>query len=329
MRAYSQDLRERVVQAFEDGEGGYSALGRRFRVAASTVYRWVEEFELEGRSAPKVYRHGVPSVLDGAGGSVLRQLVEEQADATLAEYAARFEARTGIQISGSSVCRALQRLGLTRKKKTLRASEQKRPDVAAKRVAYRAEVGSIDPHRLVFLDETGVVTNLTRRYARAPRGQRALGSAPGHWEHVTVLAALSLDGPIGEPMIVSGGTTVAVLLDYLAHSLLPFLKEHKPDAVIGLDNLKAHHNREVRETIEAAGFPVIYLPPYSPEWSPIEECWSKVKEFLRTIAARTVAALARAVPMALASVTAQDALGWFRDTGYAVASCAEIPPVGR
>jgi transposase len=111
MRAYSQDLRERVLQAYDAGDGGYVTLSRRFRVAESTVYRWVGECRREGKRAPKLYRHGFVSVLDDDDGAVLRQLVEEQPDATLAEYATRFEAPTGWAVSLPSVCRALKRWG--------------------------------------------------------------------------------------------------------------------------------------------------------------------------------------------------------------------------
>lgn len=320
MRAYSQDLRERVLQTYEAGEGGYGTLARRFRIAETTVYRWVRDNRQSGKRAPKVYRHGFRSVLDEDDGAVLRHLVEERADATLAEYAERFEARTGCAVSAPSVCRALKRRGLTRKKKTVRAREQQRPDVAAKRTAYQAAMTGLDPARLVFLDESGVQTNMIRRSARAPRGQRALGSAPGHWDQLTVLSALDRQGPIGEPMIVPGGTTTEIFLTYLNDALLPELKRHKPDALIVLDNLKPHHNQTARKAITEAGFSVIYLPPYSPEWSPIEECWSKMKGILRTIAARTKAALAQAVHTALATVTAEDAWGWFEHCGYRTAN---------
>jgi transposase len=316
MRAYSQDLRERVLQAYDAGDGGYVTLSRRFRVAESTVYRWVRECRREGKRAPKVYRHGFVSVLDEDDGAVLRQLVEEQPDATLAEYATRFEARTGWAVSLPSVCRALKRWGLRRKKKSVRASEQQRPDVAAKRVAYQASIQAIDPVRLVFLDESGVQTNMTRRYARAPQGQRAIGSAPGHFDHLTVLAAIDQRGPVGSAMTVAGGTTSAVFQTYLNDDLLPDLQHHKPDAVIVLDNLKAHHNRTAKRMVEEAGFSVVYLPPYSPEWSPMEECWSKIKTVLRTAGARTKAALAHAIPVAWERITPEDARGWFEHCGY-------------
>lgn len=317
-RPYSVDLREHIVQAYEAGEGGYEALGHRFQVAPSAIHRWVQQVHEEGHCHPKVYRHGFVSVLDEDDGAVLRGLVEEQNDATLAEYAGRFKEHTGFEVSPSSICRALKRLDLPRKKKTLRASEQDRPDVAAKRALFQKEVGGLDPHRLVFMDETGIVTNMTRRYARASSGQRAPGSAPGHWEHLTVLGALSLEGPVGNVMIVSGGTTAEVFLSYLRGNLLPFLKRHKPDAVIVLDNLKPHHNQEAKEAITGAGLSFIYLPPYSPQWAPIEECWSKVKEYLRAVAARTTQALRDAMMSAMKSITPEDACGWFRHCGYKV-----------
>ena len=155
-RPCSVDLRERVVEAYEAGEGGYEALGQRFRVAPSALHRWVGQSRREGHCHPKVYRHGFLSVLAEDDGAVLRRLVEEQNDATLAEYAERFYAHTGCEVSPSSVCRALQRLGLTRKKKTVSASEQRRPDVAAKRAAFQQTMGALDPRRLVFLDEPGL-----------------------------------------------------------------------------------------------------------------------------------------------------------------------------
>ena len=102
----------------------------------------------------------------------------------------------------------------------MRASEQQRPDVAAKRVAYQASIQTVDPARLVFLDESGVQTNMTRRYARAPQGQRAIGSAPGHGDHLTVLAAIDQRGPVGAAMTVAGGTTSAVFQTYLNDDLL-------------------------------------------------------------------------------------------------------------
>jgi transposase len=201
----------------------------------------------------------------------------------------------------------------------VRASEQQRPDVAAEREAYAQDMADLDPNRCVFLDEAGILTNMTRRYARAPIGQRAFGEAPANWKRLTVLGALSQDGVV-EVKTVEGGTTVPVFMDFLTLDVLPTLRQHKPDAILIMDNLSAHKNKAVKEAIEAAGLTLKYLPRYSPDFSPIESCWSKIKTALRAAAAKTVETLTAALDAAVASVTADDAAGWFKHCGYGPAS---------
>lgn len=171
----------------------------------------------------------------------------------------------------------------------------------------------------MFLDESGILTNMTRRYARAVIGERACGAAPVNWNRLTRLGALSLDGGVGL-MTVPSGTTTAVFVDFLKTMLLAFLCKHKPDAILVLDNLSAHKSQPVRDAVNAAGLTMRYLPAYCPDWSPIEPCWSKIKTFLRTAAARTVEALKTELTNAVATVTAHDARGWFRHCGYQIAS---------
>lgn len=177
----------------------------------------------------------------------------------------------------------------------------------------------IDPARLVFLDESGILTNMTRRYARAAIGERACGVAPVNWKRLTLLGALSLDGVVGV-MTVPTGTTTAVFVDFLQMVLLPFLCEHKPEAILVTDNLSAHKSQQVRDAVNTAGLTIRYLPAYSPDLSPIELCWSKIKTVLRTAAARTVETLKSELTNAVATVTAHDALGWFCHCGYPITS---------
>jgi transposase len=172
---------------------------------------------------------------------------------------------------------------------------------------------------LVFLDESGILTNMTRRTARAPIGERACGEAPVNWKRLTVLGALGLDGVVTMTTVTTG-TTIPVFVDFLQTSLLPVLREQKPDAVVVMDNLSAHKNQAVKDTIAAAGLTVRYLPRYSPDFSPIEPCWSKIKTALRAVAARTVESLRAALDTAAADVTADDAAGWFGHCGYVSAS---------
>jgi transposase len=191
--------------------------------------------------------------------------------------------------------------------------------VSEERETYRREMQAVDPARLVFLDETAVLTNLTRRSARAPVGERAYGSAPRNWKRLTVLGAISCDGVAGV-MTVPSGTTTEVFVDFLNTMLLPVLREQKPDAILVMDNLSAHKSTAVRQAVEAAGLSLRYLPRYSPDLSPIEPCWSKIKTFLRAAAARTVEVLKTEVANAIASVTAEDIQAWFRHCGYPLTS---------
>jgi transposase len=178
-------------------------------------------------------------------------------------------------------------------------------------------VGGIAPQRLVFLDECGVLTNMARRYGRSPRGQRARASIPfGHWKRLSVLGAIGTDGLIAA-MSVEAATDGAIFAAYLEQVLLPVLRRHKPEAVLIMDNLRAHKTAQVQAVLDGSGFAYRYLPSYSPDLNPIEPGWAKLKSGLRRVAARTVAALEQALGPALDSITAQDATGYFRHCGYA------------
>ncbi len=177
-------------------------------------------------------------------------------------------------------------------------------------------VGGISPERLVFLDECGVLTTMSRPHGRSPRGTRACASAPfGHWTRVTVLGALGAEGIVGA-MGVEAATSAAVFHAYLDEVLLPELRRVKPDAVLVMDNLPAHKAPKVRALLDASGFAYRYLPAYSPDLNPIEPGWAKVKAELRRVAARTVDALHEALGPALSAITAQDTAGFFRHCGY-------------
>lgn len=237
----------------------------------------------------------------------LAELIHECPDATLEQLRQRGDFRCSL----TTVWRALRRLGLTRKKKSLHADEQGRPNVQKKRRGFRRQVKRIEPARLIFVDETGVTTAMTPAYAWAPRGERADASAPGSWESVTVIAALGLDG-VRAPLIFPGSTNAATFESYIEQVLVPEL--HTGDVVV-FDNLSAHLGPAVAEAIEGAGASVLRLPPYSPDYTPIEEMFSKVKEFLRRVASRVKGELYDAIGEALREVTDQDIIGWFRNAG--------------
>lgn len=169
------------------------------------------------------------------------------------------------------------------------------------------------PEDFVFLDESGVNRAMTRLYARSLAGTRAFGSAPRNWgDNVSILGALTLRGAL-EPMCVNGATDGRVFLTYLKEVLLPQLWR---GAVVVMDNLGAHKVKGVRELLEAAGARLLYLPPYSADFNPIEMAWSKLKSSLRRAAARTSEALDRAIGEGLHAISASDALGFFKHCGY-------------
>jgi len=165
----------------------------------------------------------------------------------------------------------------------------------------------------VFLDESGATTQMTRHYGRAPRGQRVREATPqGHWQTLTLFAALTTRG-LEAPMTISEPTDGDIFLTYVEQVLCPRLR---PGQVVILDNLSAHKVAGVRERIEAAGAHLLYLPPYSPDLNPIEQAWSKVKQILRSMKARTSEALESAVAQALNAITAENAIAWFAHCGY-------------
>ena len=177
-------------------------------------------------------------------------------------------------------------------------------------------VGGISAARLVFLDECGVLTTLSRLHGRSLRGTRACASAPfGHWTRLTVLGALGAEGIVGA-MSVEAATDAAVFHAYLEEIRLPELRRAKPDAVLVMDNLSAHKAPRVRALLDGSGFACHYLPAYSPDLNPIEAGWAKVKAELRRVAARSTDALHEACGPALGAITPQDASGFFRHCGY-------------
>ena len=171
----------------------------------------------------------------------------------------------------------------------------------------------IDPARFVFVDECGTNITLTRLYARAPRGERAFGKVPRNWDkNLTLIAAMSAEG-MGQAMSVEGATDGAAFEAYVKHFLLPTLKEGQ---VVVMDNLQVHKSTKVRKLVESVGASVLFLPPYSPDFSPIEEAFSKIKTILRRVEARTQETLVEAIGQALDAVSPRDALGWFAHCGY-------------
>jgi len=165
------------------------------------------------------------------------------------------------------------------------------------------------PKDLVFVDESGARTDLTRRYGRAPKGERVREAVPhGHWKVLTILGALGTKG-VQASMTVEAATDAEVFLAFVEHVLAPSLR---PGQIVVMDNLSAHKQSKVRRLLAARRCRLWYLPPYSPDLNPMELAWSKLKTFLRGAKARLRPALEQAVATGLGTITAQDARNWFR-----------------
>jgi transposase len=307
MRPYSMDLRERVAAAVDAGEGSLREIAGLFRVSLSFVARLLRQRRDTGSLAPAPHGGGPIPVLSADDQQRLKQLAREHNDDTLEQLRQRGQFRCSL----TTIWRALRRQGLTHKKKSQHADEQERPDVQKKRQSFRRRVKRIDAGRLVFVDETGVTTAMTPAYGWARRGERAIGSAPGAWETVTVIAALGLDG-VRAPLAFVGATDTAAFESYVEQVLVP---ELRTGDVVVWDNLAPHQARTVAAAVKRAGAGLLPLPPYSPDYTPIEEMWSKVKAYLCRVAARTKDDLYESLGHALRRVTVMDILGWFQKAG--------------
>src|SRR5262249_2305371 len=184
-----------------------------------------------------------------------------------------------------------------------------RPEVQEQRREFCEQLAGVDPERLVFVDECGANTAMTRTYCRAPAGRRVYATTPGHWESITLTSGMRLSG-VTATLAFPGATNTAIFEEYVAEVLVP---ELKPDDVVIWDNLKPHQSEEAVEAVEAVGAQVVPLPPWSPDLTPIEEMISKVKGALRSAGARTTEAVYAAFASALHDVTPENIAGWFQD----------------
>lgn len=304
MPLYSQDLRKRVLDAMERGDGSVRQIAKRFLVSPSFVTRLLRHYRTTGSLDPKPHGGGRKPAPDPTQLQQLQALVRHHPDATLEEL----RRRLGVACSTMAIVRALKKLKITRKKKVLHAQERDTPEGRRKRREFLEEVAGIDPRRLVFVDETGADTSMTRAHGRAPVGERVRGAVPGHWDSVTLICGLRLAG-VTAPVVFRGATDTQAFRNYVEQVLVPELQF---DDVVIWDNLQPHKAQAVLDAVERVGARVVPLPPSSPDLTPIEEMYSKVKGALRSTAARSVAALYAAIGPALHEVSQQDILGWFQ-----------------
>ena len=309
--AYSMDLRTRVLR---DSDAGLPTkdVAEKYTVSVSWVNRVKQRKRETGEIAPRTQTKFRGRTLDPDQEQRLVFLITARPDATLVELREALPTTAAV----STLWRAIDRLGLT-VKKTVYADEQRRADVATARRRWQDWLPLRDARQLVFVDESGVATDLLRRYARSPRGVRARDSTPcGHWQTHTVIAALRWDG-LGATAVFDGPTDNPTFLAYVEQVLVPTLR---PGDVVVLDNLAPHKQLEVHTAIERAGAHLRFLPPYSPDFNPIEQAFAKLKALLRAARPRSFDQVVELVAIALGLFPPQECANFVRHCGYRVAT---------
>ncbi|XWN32702.1 MAG: IS630 family transposase [Devosia sp.] len=309
-RALGIDLRRRVVEAIDGGLSTREA-ARRFCVGIATAGAWHRLWRTTGDVRPRRQGHPGHSKLDPHEAFILA-LIEERKDITLKEIAERLRSERDVHAWPSTIWQFLDRRGITFKK-TAHAAEQNRIDVLASRRAWFQDQLDLDPARLIFIDETGLSTKMARLRGRAPRGERCVAAVPhGHWKTTTFTAGLRSDGLVA-PWLLDGAMDGDAFRTYVASVLVP---ELSPGDVVIMDNLPAHKVSGVRSAIEDVGAMLLYLPPYSPDFNPIEHAFAKLKALLRKAACGTIPALWDEVADALHAFTPTECRNLFQSAGY-------------
>lgn len=315
MKAYSTDLRQKIIETYESEPISQRQLAKRFRVAPSFIVKLLKQYRETGQLAPRS-SPGRPRRLNAEQMEVVKDLVEAKNDLTLEELRIELHQRFEVTVSDSTMCRVMQRLNLTCKKKALHPSEKASDRVQTLRHEYWDEVRDVRVEDLVFIDESGVNLGLIRLFAWAIQGQRAYGAQPKRGKNVSIVAGLSLAGVVASAVIF-GAFDGLSFEAFVATRLVPNLW---PGACVVMDNCSIHKGEEIRHLIEAVGARLVYLPPYSPDFSPIENFWSKVKSVLKTLGARTYQALADTIETAFEQVSETDIKHWFAHCCYCTSS---------
>jgi transposase len=318
MRPYSNDLREKIIQAYQNGEGSLRGIAKRFLVSLNFVWLLLLRFRETGSVDPKPHAGGHPPVMTQECLAILQELVERENDATLLELREQFRQKTGVRISRETIARALRKLRLTRKKKTFHATERENdPEIVAEREAFIQAIPEMDAQHLGVIDECGINLGMARAYGRAVQGCRAEAHRPAdRGGNVTLIATLTSQGVIA-PFMIPGSLNGEVFKIYVEQVLLPELA--LGDTVL-LDNLSVHKVQGIADLLANRQAKMEFLPRYSPELSPIELVWSKIKADLCKAAVRTYDELVEAVKEALNKVSTTDAQACFRHCGYCIES---------
>lgn len=307
-KEYSPELRAAIMAAYDNGNN-FAEIARMFNISRTGVSVFVKHVEKHGTLERKPIHRPDNSKLKPKHHQRIETIIKKKPDITLGELIEDM----GIKVSVSTMHRNVDKLGLTRKKKTKHASEQDRPDVKARRENWFEQFRDLLVKNLVFLDEFGTTTAMERAYARGPIGQRVVCKSPQkHWKTFSTIAAMTLEGMLGYATF-AGATNTDIFLEFVASGLVPNLKKNQ---VVVLDNMSVHHAKKVKQLLAEHGIRFLHLPPYSPDYNPIEMAISKIKAYLKKMRKRNTQALMQAIDQAMKRVTREDAKNFIRHAGY-------------
>lgn len=299
------------MDTYLEGNISQRKLAKRFQVTPSFVQKLLKQYRETGSLSPKKRQVQTPTKLNEAQLQLLADLVEQNNDATLEELKGLVFEKTGVSIGRSTVDRMLKKLNLTRKK-SLYPTQKGTERVQRLRVDYWEQMRDLKAENLIFIDESGVNLAMTRSHARAPKGKRAYAPVSKAGSNVSIIGAMSLNQVLAR-VALTGSINTLTFEAFIHQRLIPKLWK---GACIILDNCSIHFSEDMKQWIEAAGAHLIYLPPYSPEFSPIENCWSKVKSLLRRAKAQSYDELNGALEQAFQAISPEDIKGWFSHCCY-------------
>ncbi|MEG4092874.1 IS630 family transposase [Microcoleus sp. Pol12B4] len=316
MKAYSIDFRQKILDTYHAEPISQKAIAKRFSVALSFVQKLLKQYRETKNITPRTDRCGVKGKLNAEQLLILAQLIEENNDATLEELRYLLYGKLGFSVSRATIGRMIKLLNIT-VKKTLFPSGKGTDRVQILRCEFWKTIKKISLKDLIFLDESGVNLAMVRLYARSLKGDRAKGSKPTkRGKNVSIIGAMSVNKILTSVNLI-GGTDAITFEAFIIRKLVPQLWK---GACVVMDNCPIHLGEEVKKAIENKGAKLIYLSPYSPDFSPIENLWSKLKIILRSIKTTNYQELGKAIEFAFGQVTSSNIFNWFTHCCYCTSS---------
>jgi transposase len=280
MKAYSIDFRQKILDTYHAEPISQKAIAKRFSVALSFVQKLLKQYRETKNITPRTDRCGVKGKLNAEQLLILAQLIEASDDATLEELRYLLYGIIGFSVSISTIGRMIKLLDITAFKKLSSLQAKARPRVQILRGEFWKTIKEISLKDLIFIDESGVNFAIVRLYARSLKGERVKGLKPTkRGKNVSIIGAMSVNKILTSVNLI-GGTDAITFEAFIIRKLVPKLWK---GACVVMDNCPIHRGEEVKKALEKKGAKLIYLSPYSPDFSPIENLWSKLKIILRSI----------------------------------------------